>query len=273
MNTIQLDPISIQYRKEILNIINHSRRGHIPSAFSIIEILRVLYNDILKINSQNPLWEDRDRFILSKGHGCLALYVFLSEKGFFPKDELFRFGKEDAILGGHPEYEKIPGVEASTGSLGHGLSLGVGIALNGKIDCKNYRTFILLGDGECNEGAVWEAAMSAYKHKLNRLIVIVDYNKMQSYSTTYEVQDLEPFINKWESFGFITSEVDGHNVEELKRIFNNTPLDENKPSAIICHTIKGKGIPSMENNANWHHKSNISDETIEKLFAELENKI
>lgn len=266
----KLDKKSMEYRKEILRIVNHARRGHIGSALSIAEIICVLYNDVLKIDPQNPHWEDRDRFILSKGHGCLALYVALAEKGFFPKNELYHFCEPEAILGGHPDYGKVPGVEASTGSLGHGLSIGVGIALNGKLEGKDYRTFVLLGDGECNEGSVWEAAMCASKHCLNRLIVLVDYNKMQCYSTVSKVQALEPFAEKWQSFGFIVQEIDGHDVPALQQALANTPLHTEKPQVFICHTVKGKGIASLENNASWHHKSRISDNEIKRLLSELE---
>lgn len=271
MNNTRLDNRSIEYRKEILRIVDHARRGHLGSAFSIVEILRVLYEEVLRINPDNPLWADRDRFILSKGHGCLALYVALAEKGFFPKVELYRFCESDAMLGGHPQYGKIPGIEASTGSLGHGFSIGIGIALNGKIDRKNYRTFVLLGDGECNEGSVWEAAMCASKHKLNRLTVLVDYNKMQCFGNTCDVLELEPFADKWSSFGFAVKEVDGHDVKALRNILLDTKLDESKPDVIICHTIKGKGISSIEGNASWHHKSKIPDSEMQKLFEELES--
>lgn len=272
MESKKLDKRSIEFRKKILHMIDKARRGHIGSAFSIVEIVRVLYEDILRIDPKNPLWEARDRFILSKGHGCLALYVALGEKGFIPAAELSRFCEFDSILGGHPQYGKIMGVEASTGSLGHGLSIGVGIALNGKIEQKDYRTFVLLGDGECNEGSVWEAAMCASKHKLNRLIALIDYNKMQCYGPTCEVQDLEPFAEKWRSFGFNTKEVNGHDMAALRRILKRIPFDSKKPQAIICHTIKGKGIRSLEGHAPSHHKSKISDDEMAVFFAELGNQ-
>ncbi len=270
MTRSRLDEESLSFRKKILEIIKCARRGHIGSAFSIVEILRVLYDRILRYKPEKPGWIERDRFILSKGHGCLALYVMLAQKEFFPEKELSCFCKAESILGGHPEFGKVPGIEASTGSLGHGLSIGVGFALNGRIDRKDYGTFILLGDGECNEGSVWEAAMSASKHKLERLTAIVDYNKMQSYSSTYEVQDLEPFADKWSSFGFTVEEVDGHDVKALNEVFMRLPLRKDHPSAIICHTTKGRGIASIEGNANWHHKSKVTDEELERLLRELD---
>lgn len=266
---MEFDKRSIEFRRKILGMVDHARRGHIGSALSIVEIVRVLYEEVLRIDPKRPLWEDRDRFILSKGHGCLALYVALAEKGFIPEAELSTFCEFSSILGGHPQYGKVPGVEASTGSLGHGLSVGVGIALSGKMDGKDYRTFVLLGDGECDEGSVWEGAMCSAKHGLNRLIVIVDYNRMQCYGPVCQVQDLEPFADKWRSFGFNVKEVDGHDIPALSSILTDTPFDNKRPQAVICHTVKGRGIRSLENHAPSHHKSRITDEEIAALFKEL----
>jgi transketolase len=264
----RLDHRSIELRRTIIRVLQAARRGHLASALSIVEILRVLYDDILRYDCQNPKWELRDRCILSKGHGCLALYVILAEKGFFPENELWKFCQHEGILGGHPEI-KIPGVEASTGSLGHGLSIGVGMALNAKIDQSPYRTLVITGDGELNEGSVWEAAMCASKHRLSQLTVIVDYNKQQSYGANREVLDLEPLLEKWKAFGFAVAEADGHDVDELRARFLNLPLAPEKPSVVICHTIKGKGILNVERNLKWHHKSNIADEEIQALFDGL----
>jgi len=244
-------------------------RGHVASALSLVEILRVLYDDVLKFNAKEPKWRLRDRLILSKGHGCLALWAILGDKGFFHPSEYEKYCHATGILGGHPEV-KVPGVEASTGSLGHGLSLGIGMALNARIDKSDYRVFVILGDGECNEGSVWEAALAAGKHKLSNLTVLIDYNKQQSYGTTNEVLELEPLSDKWRSFGFATTEVDGHDVEALRAALSKTPFDTNKPSLIICHTIKGKGVRAAEGNLAWHHVNKISKEDIEKVIAELE---
>lgn len=263
-----LDARSRQLRTTIVKMLESSRRGHVGSAFSLIEIMRVLYDDVLNYNPQNPTWPLRDRCILSKGQGCLALYAILAEKGFFPESELWDFCKSDGILGGHPD-KKIPGVEVATGSLGHGLPIGIGFALNERYEKAGYRTFVIIGDGESNEGSIWEAALSAGKHKLSNLTVLVDYNKNQSYGTTFEVQDLEPIADKWKSFGFGTFEVDGHNVDDLRSVLANLPVEVNKPSAIICHTIKGKGISFAENNMEWHHKNRVSDEEIQSLLEEL----
>ncbi len=269
-STAKLDDTSIAIRREILDVLSCARRGHVGSAFSIIEVLRVLYDDVLRVDPSNPGWADRDRFILSKGHGCLALYVMLERKGFFSHDVLNTFCEADSILGGHPQYGKIPGIEASTGSLGHGLSIGVGIALSAVMDKKDFRTFVLLGDGECNEGTVWEAAMSASKYKLSRLTAIVDYNKMQCYSSTFEVQDLEPFADKWRSFGFHVEETDGHDISSLKKVLSAAPIHDEKPSVLISHSIKGKGISMIENNASWHHKSRMDDSLMDDLYDSLD---
>ena len=264
----ELDARSLSLRSKMVRTMEASKRGHLASAFSVIEILRVLYDDILQFDANNSYWPDRDRCILSKGHGCMAIYVLLAENGFFPESELDKFCKSDGILGGHPDH-KVPGIEASTGSLGHGLSIGIGMALNARYEGASHRTFVIIGDGESNEGSVWEAALSAGKHKLSNLTVLVDYNKHQSYSSTFEVQDLEPLADKWKAFGFATAEVDGHDVGALRSLLLDLPLDSEKPSAIICHTIKGKGVKFIENDMEWHHKSRVSDEELQSLHAAL----
>jgi transketolase len=270
VNLTPLDARSRQLRKTIIQSVQAGNRGHIGSAFSLVEVLRVLYDDILKYDASNPRWPGRDRCILSKGHGCLALYAVLADRGFFPESELWNFCKPEGILGGHPEYGKVPGVEASTGSLGHGLSIGIGMALNARFDGGAQRVFVVISDGESNEGSVWEAALCASKHKLDHLVVLLDYNKQQSYGTTYEVLDLDPLPEKWKAFGFAVKEVDGHSVTALRQALLETPFEPGKPSIIICHTIKGKGVSFVENNLNWHHKTKISEEEARSLMAELE---
>jgi transketolase len=265
-----LDDRSKALRRVVLSTLQSARRGHLGSAFSIVEMVRVLYDDILKYDPKNPSWAERDRFILSKGHGCLALYAILAEKGFFPKEELSRFCKSEGILGGHPERGKVPGVEATTGSLGHGFSIGVGMALAARIEGKRFRVFVISSDGEANEGSLWEGALAAAKHKLSHFSVFIDYNKYTTYGTTYEVLDLEPLADKWRSFGFAVAEVDGHDVQALNAIASRLPLDPQKPSAVICHTVKGKGIAAIENNMKWHHVTKISDEEMKSLIEGLE---
>ncbi len=263
-----MDERSRHLRKLIIQGLEGGNRGHVGSSMSLVEILRVLYDNFLKFDVKNPNWEHRDRLILSKGHGCLALYALLADKGFILEEELFTFCKAKSRLGGHPEYKKIPGVEASTGALGHGLPMGVGMAIASKIKKLDHKVVVIMGDGEINEGSVWEAAMSAAKHRLSNLIAIVDYNKLQSYGTTKEVLDLEPLVDKWKSFGFHVDEVDGHNIDLLSHKLNHFPYDM-KPQVLICHTVKGKGISFAENKANWHHKSNFKPDEIENLYKSI----
>jgi transketolase len=234
-------------KREIVMAACAAGEGHIASAFSILDILWVLYRQVLCLDPGNPAAPDRDRFILSKGHGALALYAILSERGFFSKEELKTFSAFDSRLGGHPDSTKVPGVEASTGSLGHGLPMGVGMALGMRIQRRAGRVFVLVGDGECNEGSIWEAALLAAHHKLNRLTCIVDSNR--STDRALRVDDLS---EKFRAFGWIATVVDGHDhqtVDTAARAF-----DKECPSAIIARTIKGKGCSMMENNPAWHHR-------------------
>ena len=267
----KLDERSLALRRKIVEMMNRAGRGHLASALSLVEILRVLYDDVLRFDAKRPTWAERDRFILSKGHGCMALYVVLAEKGFFPEAELWNFCKFDSMLGGHPE-PKVPGVEISTGSLGHGLPIGVGMAVAAKRSGAAHRVFVVLGDGECNEGTVWESAMGAAKHRLDNLVVMVDYNKQQSYGTTFEVMDLEPFADKWRAFGFSVAECDGHDVAEISRALASAGAAGGKPTAIICHTVKGRGIGFAENNLKWHHKSGIKENEMQQLLQALEGQ-
>ncbi len=268
---LSLDERSLFLRRQIVKGLKSTRKGHVGSALSLVEILRVLYDDVLRFRPNEPTWKDRDRCILSPGHGCLALYAILVDKGFFPADELETFVQPGSRLGGCSE-SIVPGVEATTGSLGHGLSIGVGMALSARIQKRDSKVFVILGDGELGEGSVWEAAMSASKHKLSNLIVIVLYNKVQCSGPTREVTDLEPLADKWTSFGFKTQEIDGHDVAELRTTFGKLPYSPSKPSAIICHTVKGKGIARAEDTAEWHWKTKLSDEFFEQVDIELKGK-
>ena len=264
-----LDTRSKALRRLVVRALAGGERGHIGSSMSLIEILRVLYDDVLRFRSTEPKWPDRDRMILSKGHGCLALYAILADKGFISADTLDTFCRRDSILGGHPEAGKIPGVEASTGALGHGLSVGLGMALALRAQRRDARVFVVMGDGEINEGSVWEAAMCAGKHRAANLTAIVDYNKIQSAGPTREIQDLEPLLDKWRAFGFLADEVDGHDVAALRAMFATLPFGSDRPSAIICHTVKGKGIPFAEHDPNWHHKAKISAATLAQMYDAL----
>tara|TARA_B100000676_G_C18029283_1_gene817587 strand:+ start:954 stop:1814 length:861 start_codon:yes stop_codon:yes gene_type:complete len=268
-----LDERSVKLRELVLDALAGGERGHIGSTMSLLEIMRVLYDDILDYRPDEPGWIDRDRCILSKGHGCLALYAILADKGFFPVDELKTFCRAGSILGGHPEAEKVPGVEASTGALGHGFSIGVGMALAARMQKRSSRVFVVMGDGEINEGSVWEAAMSASKHRLSNLTAIIDYNKIQSAGPTAEIQDLEPLLDKWRAFGFAEAEVDGHDVAALQETLERLPFDTDKPSAIICHTVKGKGIDFAEHDPSWHHKSRIEVQSIDEMREALSRAV
>ena len=268
--TPPLDERSKYLRKLVVRALEGGERGHVGSSMSLIEIMRVLYDDVLRYRVNEPQWHDRDRMILSKGHGCIALYIMLADKGFIPLETLDTFCRRDSILGGHPEAGKVPGVEASTGALGHGLSIGVGMALAARIQKRDSKVVVVMGDGEINEGSVWEAAMCAGKHKLSNLTAVVDYNKIQSAGPTREIQDLEPLVDKWRAFNFTPVEVDGHDVEALRKVFTRLPASSDRPTAIICHTVKGKGIAFAENDAGWHHKSKIGKDVVAKLHAALE---
>lgn len=263
-----LDARSRALRREIVRTLDAGGRGHLGAAFSLVEILRVLYDDVLRVDPRRPDWPERDRFVLSKGHGCLALYVLLAEKGFFPPAELRRFCHRDGLLGGHPEIT-IPGVEASTGSLGHGLSIGLGFALAARLRGAAWRTFVVLGDGEANEGSVWEGALAAGHHGADGLTVMVDANGLQSYGPTREVQDMEPFVDKWRAFGFATAEVDGHDVGALRRVLGSLPLEPGRPSAVVCRTVKGRGVAQCEHEPSWHHRSRLAPEVVADLLAAL----
>jgi len=246
-----------------------SNGSHLGGGLSMIEIMATLYGGVLRIDPRNPEWEDRDRFILSKGHGVLAYYPALAEAGFFPVEELKKFEVNGDFLPGHPVMNLTKGIECSSGSLGMGLSFGVGIALAGKNRERTYHTFVLLGDGECNEGSVWEAAMAAAHFRLSRLVAVVDRNTLQYDGTCVEIMNPGDFKAKWESFGWHVIEVDGHDVAALYSAFQSCVHSaEEKPHIVIAHTIKGKGVSFMENRKEWHHSS-LSQAQFDKAMAEL----
>ena len=265
-----LDLRSLYLRKLIIRAFEGGMRGHLGSSMSLVEIMRVLYDDFLMYKTKDPEWVDRDRFILSKGHGCLAQYVLLADKGFISLDDLDKFCHHDGILGGHPEKSKVSGVEFSTGALGHGLPVGVGMAVAAKINNKKHKIIVVTGDGETNEGSIWEAALSASQNKLDNFVWIIDYNKFQSYGQTKDVIQLEPLDQKIKSFGFNLIEVDGHNIEMIENALKTFSYNSSKPNAIICHTVKGKGFPFAEHNEDWHHKSNLKPEELNAMYNCLE---
>tara|TARA_Y100000992_G_C21249631_1_gene485145 strand:+ start:659 stop:1489 length:831 start_codon:yes stop_codon:yes gene_type:complete len=266
----KLDKRSLYLRSLVVDCLFGGGRGHMGSAMSLIEVLRVLYDSFLNFNPKKPRHINRDRMILSKGHGCLALYAILADKKFFSKKILKTASKFNSILGGHPEYGKVPGVEASTGALGHGPAIGLGMAMAAKLNKLKYKTYVVVGDGEINEGSFWETSMIASKYRLNNFHIIIDYNKIQSYGKTKEVLDLEPLRKKLENFGYIVSELNGHSIKELSNYFKKLKNLNKKPTALICHTIKGKGFHFAENNPYWHHKNFFTDEEVLKINKCLE---
>ena len=241
-----------QIRKNILymSLVAGASSSHFGGSLSTVEILATLYNNILKFDSSNPLWEDRDRFILSKGHACLGYYSALYEKGYFKKEDLNLFEQNGSFLLGHPVINKKKGIEFSNGSLGMGLSLGIGVALAAKKKNKDYKVFVLIGDGECNEGSVWEASMSAAHFKLNNLTAILDNNNLQQTGTNEEIMSTRKLGDKWKSFNWNVKEIDGHDVKQILAAFNHV---SEKPKLILANTIKGRGFSFSENNNDWHH--------------------
>jgi len=266
----RLKELAKTVRKTAVKMVHDARSSHLGGALSMTDILTVLYGAVLKVDPKNPEKNERDLFILSKGHACSAYYAVLCELGFFPKEWLDTYCKDGSLLAGHATHYKVPGVEISTGSLGHGLPVGCGMALAAKRDTKKNRVYVLIGDGECDEGSIWEAALFAAHHKLNNLTVIVDYNKIQSLGSVNEVLGLEPLADKWKSFGWSTLEVDGHNIEELLNAFAASAKIKDAPVCIIAHTVKGKGVSFMENQLAWHYKSPNDDE-LAKAFKEIDS--
>ena len=255
-------------RLHCVKMAQSGKGSHIGSSLSIADILAVLYSDILKIDPSQPSLSSRDRFILSKGHAGAAVYSVLAEKGFFSVEKLKTHYQNGSDLSGHVSHKGVPGVELSTGSLGHGLNVGVGIAKAAKLDKKNYKVFVLLSDGECDEGTIWEAAMFSSHHNLNNLTAIVDYNKLQSLDSVQNTLALEPFCDKWKSFGWTVVEVDGHNHSELNDALSFKNQKNEKPTVLIAHTTKGKGVSFMENSVLWHYRSPQGKE-FEDAISEL----
>jgi transketolase len=241
-------------RQECLNMVMRAKSGHLAPALSSADIISGLFFEVMKLNPHDPKDEKRDRFILSAGHKCLVLYAALAEMGFFPKDVLKTYCQFGSILGGHPIGLKVPGVEISTGSLGHGLSIGVGLALASKYLKKDYKVFVLMGDGEVHEGSVWEAALSSSHYQLDNLIAIIDYNGLCADGEVANVMNIEPLKNKWESFGWAVIEIDGHDMNQIVFSLRSVPIIKLKPTVIIAKTTKGKGLPCMENKFDWHSK-------------------
>jgi transketolase len=273
--TIQNPQSSVAFanriRRRVLEMICRAKSSHIGSVFSVVDVIAVLYGEILRVDPVRPDWPERDRFILSKGHACAGLYAALAERGFFPASWLEEFFADGGRLAGHATHWGVPGVEVSSGSLGHGLSLGCGMALAGKHDGLDYRVFVLLSDGECDEGSTWEAALFAPHHGLDNLVAIVDYNKIQSFGRVRDVLNLDPLAAKWESFGWRVCEIDGHDHAQIAQTLATIPRPSAKPTCIVAHTVKGKGVSFMEDRVLWHYRCPDAEER-RLAFAELEGK-
>jgi transketolase len=263
--------LAARIRRHVLDMTNRGGSSHIGSVYSIADIVAVLYGQVLTVDSKKPDWEERDRFILSKGHAGACIYAALAERGFFPVEKLKTHFQNGSELSGHVSHKGNAGVELSTGSLGHGLSVGTGRAFAAKLSEAKHRTFVLMSDGECDEGSNWEAIMFAGHHQLDNLVAVVDYNKLQSLTSTHKTLDLEPFVDKWRAFGWAVTEVDGHNHQALLNTFGRLPFESGKPSAVIAHTIKGKGVSFMENKVEWHYRTPIGDD-YDRAKAELNEK-
>ncbi|TVY07222.1 transketolase [Paenibacillus cremeus] len=263
------EQLAWKIRRHGIEMTHISHGSHIGAILSVADIVAVLYNDVANVNPHDPKMSERDRIILSKGHAGASIYAALAEKGFFDVEELKTHYANGSKLSGHVSHKGVPGVEFSTGSLGHGLSVGSGMALAAKKDGKQHNIYVICGDGECNEGSVWEAAMFAHHYKLSNLIAIIDHNKMQSLDFCENTIALSPFADKWQAFGWNVIEVDGHNHEDLRKALTLSKLSEVKPNVIIANTIKGKGISFMENNILWHYRTPQGVE-YDAAVAELE---
>ena len=253
-----------QIRRHAVQMVTRAKASHLGGALSMTDLLAVLYGEVLRVRPEEPRWAERDRFILSKGHSCTALYATLALRGFFPVEELATYGCDGSRLMSHISH-KAPGVEFSTGSLGHGLPFGCGKALAAKRRGQAWRVFVMLSDGELDEGSNWEAILFAPHHRLDNLVAIVDYNKIQSLGSVKEVLDLHPLAEKFRAFNWAVKEIDGHNHDEISAALKQIPFESGKPSCLIAHTVKGKGVDFMEGKLQWHYSSPKPDQLKEAL--------
>ncbi len=264
----ELETRGREIRIKLLEMIHKSGAGHPGGSLSAADIVTALYFHFMRIDPKNPDWPERDRFILSKGHACPVWYTALALRGYFPESVLGTLRRLGSPLQGHPSMKDCPGIDTTTGSLGNGLSIGIGMALAAKLDKRDYRVFVILGDGELDEGLVWEAALCAAKFELDNLIVFVDYNHLQLDGTTEEIMPLEPLTDKWRAFNWRVFEMDGHDMEQILATVSLAVKPQGKPTVIVAHTVKGKGVSYMENEVDWHGKA-PNDEQLKQALEEL----
>ncbi|HTS27953.1 MAG TPA: transketolase [Bryobacteraceae bacterium] len=265
----ELQEIARRIRREIVVMIGAAGSGHPGGSLSAVEMVVELYFNHMRIDAHNPKWPDRDRFILSKGHACPVLYAAMAEAGFTPLDQLNTLRKLGSIYQGHPDMRFIPSLEASTGSLGEGLSLALGMGIAARLDSRPFRTYVMLGDGEIQEGQIWEAAMAGPFHKLDNVVAIVDYNGIQLDGFVKDIMDVAPLADKWRAFGWHTLEIDGHSFPAIQQALQEAEATKGKPTCIVAHTIKGKGVSFMENNPKFHGTAPTPDE-VKRALQELQ---
>jgi transketolase len=261
----ELENIAASIRCDIVEMIYTANAGHLGGSLSAADIVTALYFRVMRIEPDNPNWPDRDRFILSKGHACPVWYAALAQRGYFDKSHLATLRRLDGILQGHPDMNKTPGIDMTVGSLGHGLSAGLGMALSGKLQKKDYNVWVIIGDGESQEGSIWEAAMAGAKWKLDNLIAILDYNRLQNDGWVNDVMPIDPVVDKWRAFGWNVVEMDGHNMGEIVDTLEGAKSFRETPTMIVANTVKGSGVSFMENVCEWHGKVPSREETRQAL--------
>ena len=261
----RLEEQAVQLRRDIVEMIHAAKAGHPGGSLSAVDMITALYFHVMRIDPQNPRWEDRDRFVLSKGHACPALYAALARRGFFDLKHLTTLRQYHSILQGHPDMNKTPGIDISSGSLGNGLAIGVGMAMSGRLHHQDYMTYVMLGDGEVQEGMVWEAAMAAHHHDLGNLVAIVDCNGVQINGWVNEIMTVEPLADKWRAFGWNVVEVNGHNMKDLLTVLH-TAKAMRHPTVILMRTVKGRGVSFMEDDCKWHGNSPSDEELVQAIL-------
>lgn len=261
----RLEEQAVQLRRDIVEMIHAAKAGHPSGSLSAVDMITALYFHVMRIDPQNPRWEDRDRFVLSKGHACPALYAALARRGFFDPKHLTTLRQYHSILQGHPDMNKTPGIDISSGSLGNGLAIGVGMAMSGRLHHQDYMTYVMLGDGEVQEGMVWEAAMAAHHHDLGNLVAIVDCNGVQINGWVNEIMTVEPLADKWRAFGWNVVEVNGHNMKDLLTVLH-TAKTMRHPTVILMRTVKGRGVSFMEDDCKWHGNSPSDEELVQAIL-------